>query len=258
MFQIIAYIKFLITSTKRRHIGSPFVYDLITKCFHNREKLSAYTKLNAYRNELLNNNDTINVTDFGAGSRVFKSNKRAINAIAKNAGITPKRAKLLLRLTKYFRLKNVLELGTSLGLGTSAISFGNTNTKITTLEGCPETAKIAQHQFEKHQLKNIQSVVCNFSDYLETIPSKHTFDLIYFDGNHQKEPTIRYFNKLVNFATNDSIYIFDDIHWSEEMEEAWEYIKTHPKVTISIDTFFWGIIFFRKEQKTQEHFKIKL
>ena len=41
------------------------------------------------------------------------------------------------------------------------------------------------------------------------------------------------------------------------MSEAWEFIKTHEKVTVSIDTFFWGIVFFRKEQ-VKEHFTIRV
>ena len=81
--------------------------------------------------------------------------------------------------------------------------------------------------------------------------------MIYFDGNHQKEATLQYFNQLLKTAHNDSVFIFDDIHWSKEMTEAWETIKNHPKVTVTIDTFFWGFVFFRKEQ-VKEHFIVRL
>ena len=56
---------------------------------------------------------------------------------------------------------------------------------------------------------------------------------------------------------NDSIFIFDDINWSKGMQEAWNKIKAHPQVSVSIDTFFWGMVFFRKEQ-VKEHFKIRV
>lgn len=258
MFQIIAYIKFLITSIGNQRINSFFLDDLITKCFNNKNKQPIYAKLDSYRVDLLSNNQTITVTDFGAGSRVFKSNKRAINAIAKNAGISNKRAQLLLRLSQYFNFKNALELGTSLGLGTSALAFGNPNTKITTLEGCPETASVAQQQFKKHQLNNIKSVTTDFSDYLKNIPKEQSFDLIYFDGNHQKEATLTYFNDLINHTDNNSVLIFDDIHWSKEMEEAWEKIKQHPKVINTVDTFFWGFVFLNPKEQQKEHYKIRL
>jgi predicted O-methyltransferase YrrM len=255
MFQVIAYFRFLVASTNEHGVHSPFVYDLMTKCFYNTQKLPVYKQLRHYRAALLHNKNTINVTDFGAGSRVFKSSSRPISAIAKTAGITQKRAQLLARLTQYFNFRNVLELGTSLGLGTSAIAFANPNTKITTLEGCPETAAIAKAQFKEHQLENITAITTDFSNYLNS--STQMYDLVYFDGNHQKKPTLSYFNNLVEHVTNDSLFIFDDIHWSKDMEEAWSIIKNHPKVSITIDTFYWGFVFFRTEHKHKEHFIIR-
>lgn len=256
MFQIIAYIKFLFKSSNEHGVHSPFVFDLITKCFYDKKTYSAYKNLSVYRNELLNNNNNIQVSDFGAGSRVFKSNTRSISAIAKTAGISSKRAKLLTRLGNYFDFTNTLELGTSLGLATSAIAYGSPKATITTLEGCPETSKIAQQQFKKHELNNINALVTDFSPFLQN--DKSCYDLVYFDGNHQKKATLEYFNSLINFADNYSVFIFDDIHWSKEMEEAWSEIKKHPKVTITIDTFFWGFAFFRAETKHKEHFHIRL
>jgi len=236
-------------------VHSPFVFDLITKCFYNKTQQSAYQKLKLYRAELLKNGSNILVTDFGAGSRVFKSNTRAVSAIANTAGITKKRAQLLTRLSQYFGFDTVLELGTSLGLASSAIAFGNPKTKITTLEGCPQTSKIAQQQFKKHQLNNITPIVTDFSSFLNK--GSLAYDLIYFDGNHQKEATLEYFNSLIDNTSKDSVFIFDDIHWSKEMEESWEEIKNHPKVSVTIDTFFWGYVFFRTETKHKEHFIIR-
>jgi predicted O-methyltransferase YrrM len=203
----------------------------------------------------LQNYNTIEVTDFGAGSKVFKSNKREIAKIARTAGITAKRAELLFRIVKYFKPDSVLEIGTSLGLATSALSLGNPSSKIITLEGCPETSKMAQSQFGKFDFRNLKLINTEFVEGLSDFRLS-TFDLIYFDGNHQKEATLEYFNLLLPTATNDSVWIFDDIHWSVEMEQAWELIKKNPKVTVTIDTFQWGLVFFRKEQE-KEHFVIR-
>jgi predicted O-methyltransferase YrrM len=214
--------------------------------------------LKAFREALLTNKKTIDVTDFGAGSRVFTSNRREISKIAQTAGITPKRAKLLFRITNYFQPETILEIGTSLGLATSALALGNPKAKITTVEGCPETAKVAQQQFEKFDIKNINSRVSEFEKYLKNNNLQPTtYNLIYFDGNHQKEATLNYFELLLPTITNESVWIFDDIHWSADMEEAWEIIKNHPKVTVTIDTFQWGFVFFRLEQE-KEHFTIRV
>jgi predicted O-methyltransferase YrrM len=238
-------------------VHSPFVFDLVTKCFYDKKNYPEYSILKNYRNSLLENKSTIEVTDFGAGSRVFKSNTRAINQIAKNAGISPKRAELLFRIVNYFQPSTILEIGTSLGLATSALSLGNKNSKIITLEGCPNTMSIAKNQCQLQNLNNIEFVNTKFEDYLKNPePETRNPKLIYFDGNHSKKATLDYFELLLPTITNDSVWIFDDIHWSSDMEEAWEIIKNHPKVTVTIDTFQWGIVFFRVEQE-KEHFVIR-
>jgi predicted O-methyltransferase YrrM len=234
------------------------VFNLITKCFYDRKSKPEYSILKNYRNLLLKNKNLIEVTDFGAGSKVFKSNTREISKIAKTAGISLKRAKLLFRVADYFQPEAILEIGTSLGLATSALALGNPKAKIITLEGCTETSKIAQEQFAKFGLTNINFVVTEFSTYFKTINQKpQTINFIYFDGNHSKKATLNYFEGLLPTITNDCIWIFDDIHWSTEMEEAWESIKNHPKVKVTIDTFQWGFVFFRKEQE-KEHFIIRV
>lgn len=250
-----SYIKFLWHSKNQHGVHSPFVFDLVTKCFYDKTQKQEYYVLKEYRNSLLQNKNTIEVTDFGAGSRVFKSNTRQISKIAQTAGISPKRAELLFRITNYFQPKNILEIGTSLGLATSALSLGNLNTTITTLEGCPETSGVAQKQFHEFGFGNIESEVTEFSSFLKNLPHA-TFDFIYFDGNHSKQATLAYFELLLPTITNDSVWIFDDIHWSADMEEAWEIIQNHPKVTVTIDTFQWGLVFFRYEQE-KEHFVIR-
>lgn len=267
LFQIKAFLKFLWHSKNQHGVHSPFVFSLVTKCFYDKktkpapsesEQAKQYKTLKHYRNELLRNKNTIEVTDFGAGSRVFKSNIRQVSKIAETAGITPKRAELLYRIANYFQPQSVLEIGTSLGLATSALSLGSPNAKIKTLEGCPETSGVAQSQFQKFNFKNIEPVVTEFKDYFsKTATENCNWDLIYFDGNHSKKATLEYFDMLLPTVTNDTLWIFDDIHWSEDMEAAWEIIKNHPKVTVTIDTFQWGLVFFRYEQE-KEHFVIRM
>ena len=256
-FQIKSYVQFLWYSKNEHAVHSPFVFNLITKCFYDRKPKPEYRVLNNYRKSLLVNINTIEVTDFGAGSKVFKSNTRAIAQIVKTVGITSKRAELLFRITNYFQSESILEIGTSLGLASSAMALGNKNAKLTTLEGCPETAKIAQNQFQEFELTNITSVVTPFESYLNNLELETSkFKLIYFDGNHSKKATLDYFEKLIPTITNETVWIFDDIHWSADMAEAWKFIKKHPKVTVTIDTFQWGLVFFRREQP-KEHFIIR-
>jgi len=230
---------------------------MVTKCFYKKTSKNNNSEFLKFKRELLQDNSIIKVTDFGAGSKVFKNDQRKIAQIAKHVGISNKRARLLIRLIKYFNPNTILEIGTSLGIATSAMQIGNSSSKITTLEGCPEIAEKAKQQFEKFSFSSINLIVGNFKETLAKTISNQRYDFIYFDGNHQKKPTLDYFESCLKTIHNDSFFIFDDIHWSKEMEETWETIKKHKKVKVTIDTFQWGIVFFRKEQ-VKEHFSIRV
>ncbi len=251
-----SYLRFLWHSGNQHGLHSPFVFDLVTKCFYNKENRKSYRVLSAHREALVRDTRVISVDDFGSGSKFFKSSLRAVNAIAKNAGISPKRAKMLNRLVDYYEVEEVLEIGTSVGLATMALAVDNSKAKITTVEGCAETAAIAAEYFSKFGISNITSEVAKFEDFIKDIPSEKKYDLIYFDGNHTKEATISYFESLLKTTHNNTVWIFDDIHWSKEMTEAWVFIKKRPEVIVTVDTFQWGFVFFRQEQ-VKQHFVIR-
>jgi predicted O-methyltransferase YrrM len=231
------------------------VYNLVTKCFYDQSKYEVYKTILNYKKELLKNKKKINVTDLGIGSHATKQHERFISEIAKNAGTTNKRAQLLFRLVTYFKADAILELGTSLGIATQAMSLANPKANITTIEGCSAISKFTKANFETHHLKNTTLITGDFDDVVKEI-SSNAYDVIFFDGNHEKEATLHYFETLLQTSHNNSVFIFDDIYWSKSMTDAWESIKQHPKVTITVDTFFWGFVFFRKEQ-LKEHFTIR-
>ncbi len=250
-----SYIKFIRLAKNRHGVHSPFVYGLVTNCFNDKTKYPEYEILKSHRKALRSDTSMVEMKDFGQGSRVFKGNARKVSAVVKNAGMKKKRQKLLFRLAKYFKSETVLELGTSLGLGTVALSLSNEFSAIHTVEGCPNTLSKAQEYFEKFNLHNIQIHQELFSEFLENTSTQ--FDLIFIDGDHNGERTLGYFNSLLKKVHNNSVIIFDDIYWSKDMTAAWQKIIANEKVTVSIDTFQWGLVFFRKEQSKQ-HFVIRL
>jgi len=254
-YQVKSYFLFLIKSSNQHGVHSPFVYDLITKCVYDTSKYTSYHTLKDIRKRLLQNNKSISITDFGAGSRVFKSDEREISSIAKNAGISYKRQKLLFRISRYFQSKKILEFGTSVGLATSALALSE-KSNVDTVEGCKNTSEIAQSIFSEYNLNNINLHTSTFENFISKSNSE-VYDLIYVDGNHNKEKTLEYFSYLLHKVTNNSVIIFDDIYWSPQMNEAWLEICQNNKVTVSIDMFYWGLIFFRKEQQ-KEHFVIRM
>jgi len=250
---------YLKASSSRGHgIHSPFVFDLITKVLNDKRHYPEYDQVEGLRQQLLTDKTVLNIQDFGAGSSVTRTDQRTIASIARSAAKPKKFGQLLFRMVKMYQPKTILEIGTSLGISTSYLSLANPGSNIITLEGAKEVAAIAKNNFTTLGLQNISIIEGNFDHVLSSvISSLPTVDLVFIDGNHRREPTERYFRELMSKTNNESVLVFDDIHWSREMEQAWETIKEHPSVRGSIDLFFIGVVFFRKEFREKQHFKIR-
>lgn len=246
-------------------IHSPFVYELATKILPDKRPYEGYKQAETVRKQLLRDTTLIDVTDYGAGAGNDgkKLYQRAIKDIARTSAKPPKLAKLLHRLCAHYKPKYLLELGTSLGVSTiyqaTAVATNHpTNYTFITLEGSESTATIARKNFAECGLENnVQVGVGNFDDtlplYLKQFPQ---LDYVFFDGNHRYQPTIDYFHQCLPLAHENTLFVFDDIRWSDEMERAWEEIKNHPQVTVTVDLFFMGLVFFRKGQAKQ-HFTVR-
>lgn len=243
---------------KGHGVHSPFVFDFIIQVLNDKKHYEAYDKIEALRKKLQQDETVLTIEDFGAGSRVNSHKERQVSAIAKTALKPKKFGQLLFRIVKYYQRKNILELGTSLGVTTSYLAAANENAQVITMEGASEVAAVARKNFDSLSLKNIHIIRGNFDNTLPTLLKENSkLDLAFIDGNHRKEPTLQYFRQLLKVVNDQSVLIFDDIHWSEEMEEAWEKIKDHPAVTLTIDLFFIGLVFFRKENKAKQNFSIR-
>lgn len=243
---------------KGHGVHSPFVYNFITKVLNNNQQDSFSNTIEAYRDTLLANNTFVEVWDKGAGSRKLANNKRKISAIAKAALKPKKYSRLLGSIVSHFKPSLVVELGTSLGITTSYLAAANQEGKVITMEGAPNVANEARKTFAQLGLQNIELLEGDFDEILPPFMNNSSpIGLAYIDGNHKLEPTIRYFNYLKEKSNEDAVFIFDDIHWSEEMETAWAEIKKDPAVTLTIDLFFIGLVFFRKAQQEKEHFIIR-
>jgi predicted O-methyltransferase YrrM len=249
---------FTASSGKGHGIHSPFVFEFITKVLNDKTNYPAYKQVEDLRQQLLKNKKLLSIDDMGAGSTVSKTNQRTIASIAKNAAKTEKFGQLLYRMVKYYQPETILELGTSLGITTSYLAKANPDAKVITLEGAKPVAAIANENFTTLQIPNIEVIEGNFDDTLLPVTGQlSTVDFAFIDGNHRLQPTKKYFETLLLKANNLSIIILDDIHWSREMEQAWQYCKDHSSVTLSIDLFFIGILIFRKEIKGKQHFSIR-
>jgi len=254
------YINYYLTASNSKGHGmhSPFVFEFITKILNDKTLYPTYEKVEALRNQILKDNTILEVEDFGAGSVIDKKSKRSVSSIAKNAAKPKKFGQLLFRMVKHYQPATILELGTSLGITTSYLSLAKSDARLITMEGSKEIADFAKGNLRNLGIRNVEIIEGNFDDALSSVVrGLSSVDLSFIDGNHRQEPTERYFKDLLAKTNNDSILVFDDIHWSTEMEAAWETIKKNAAVTCSIDLFFIGIVFFRKEFKEKQHFTVR-
>ena len=237
---------------------SPFVFDFILNVLNDKTVYPEYKKIENIRKQLLQNKNFIEVEDFGAGSGVVKTNTRRIDKIAASSLKPKKYAQLLYRIIKYYQPHQIIEIGTSFGITTSYLAAAHSTANVITHEGATKIASIAIENFNSLNLNNIKLKQGDFeSTLMGTIAAIDSLDFAFIDGNHRKKPTWDYFELLLTKSNENSIFIFDDIHWSSEMEQVWEEIKLHPAVTLSIDLFFIGIVFFKKDFKVKQHFNIR-
>ncbi len=269
--RLFKFIKYYIASHSANKIHSPFVFDLYTNVITDQNPFYVFDKIEDLRLILENDSRKIMVTDFGAGKTKSGEGdflrKKSLKGITRKSATATKFGQLLFRLVNKFQPNTILEIGTSLGLGTMYLATPNKNAKVITMEGCKEISKIAKLNFEKLGVKNVEQVTGNFEENLVSVLKKITqesalaggncnVDFVFFDGNHRKEATLNYFELCLGKSSTETIFVFDDIHWSDEMEEAWEEIKRNQKVKVTIDLFQFGIVFFRKEL-TKEDFVLR-
>jgi predicted O-methyltransferase YrrM len=250
---ILDYLKYYFTSGNRHHVHSPFLYAFVDDVMKDRPE-PEFQKFEAIRNKLQRDHTYIEMQDFGAGGQGKR--KRKISAVACNSAKPAKYCRLLYRIVRHFQPKTMLELGTSLGISALYQAAGNKNGILITIEGDPASAAIAEQNFQKTG-SNIRLVTGNFHDLLPALlPGIEKPDYVFIDGDHRLKATLSLFNLCLQHAHNGTVFIFDDINWSDEMKAAWTDIKNHPQVTATIDVFMFGIVFINKDL-SKEHFRIR-
>ncbi|MFH0895122.1 MAG: class I SAM-dependent methyltransferase [Bacteroidota bacterium] len=253
---IFDYLQYKLTSKNRHGIHSPFVYEFLDKVICDQTLYPEYKRIEAVRRCLTNCKETLVQEDYG-GSEVPILKEKSISYITKNSCKNKKYGRLLFRIARYYKPLTILELGTSLGISTMYLAKGSLQSKVFTIEGCLKTSIKAKENFERAGIKNIIQFTGTFDDKLpEVLEKSGQPDLVFFDGNHYKEPSLKYFNACIECAPDNAIFIFDDIRWSRQMKEVWALLCADPRINISVDLFTMGILFIRNGQ-TKQHFRIR-
>lgn len=253
IFQITSYFKYYWQATTLHHIHSPFCYQLLEVMLDDQKKYYDFEMLEAYRDRLLKDGSLLTVEDHGAGSRINNQKKRKVSTIAKSALSAKAQCQQIFRLIQELKPNMILELGTSLGLSASYMAKARSNTIVHTIEGSKAIYDFANKEFKAFELNNIKSHFGRFNEVLPNLLKAHSFDLIFIDGHHDYQATLDYFHQIKKEVDQDCVFIFDDINWSNGMQQAWKELKQSEGVKLSIDLFYYGILFFNVDTKEPLH-----
>ena len=252
------YLRHLIQAKKPSQLHSPYLFDLLTFVHDRNRKYYAFEVIERHRRELRGDRSKITVHDMGAGSRISGTAKtRRVSAIARRALASPRRCERYFRLATYLKATTIVEIGTSLGISTAYLAAACGSGYVYGLEGATEVLKKAQQTADRFHLHNLHLIPGHFDQSLPAVLQEIPYpDLILIDGNHQYAATMRYFELVKHHRNPSTIIVVDDIRWSREMHQAWQEIQNDPDVTVSLDCFSYGIVFFRKEFRERIALKI--
>ena len=230
-------ISYLIRSKENEKLPDVFNEFILDSTF----QMSSFIDCCEYRVNMLADNTELNVSDFGTG----KSGLRKVKQIAKKSSTEPRYGGVMQKIIDSFTIGTALELGTSVGVGTMFLAKANPKVKVTTVDGCPETCEFAKNEFAKRKIGNVEFINDNFDHLFDSNTlNGQRFELVYIDGNHTYEATIKYFDKIVKkHCGQKSIIVVDDINWSREMFDAWTEISSRMPESLRLNLFRMGIVF---------------
>ena len=252
LFDIKVRLQYILRAHYRKGhwVHSPFTFHTLNYVIFERTPYYSFNIIESLRQQLLHDNTTLTLQPLGTSQAKTTTIAREL----KNSTKSPRQAQLLQRLCASNQSHYIIELGTNLGLSTAYLASNNSNSQVYTLEGQPQLCQIAQQNFKQLHLNYIQLIEGIINNTLPTLIQQiPQIDLIFIDANHQYQATINYYKLAKSKVHKNTIIVFDDIHWSEGMQQAWNEIRQDPDIRLAIDIFHMGIVWFNTDIPKQHY-----
>ena len=279
LHRIWSYVRHVLTAwnTTGEGIHSPYLFEIVRFIMRDENTFYCFADIERRREMLEACTDVLDVVDYGSrGSQSGTHIQRRVCDIAKGHLESPKVGQLLFRLIHFMghhdqRPLHILELGTSLGITTAYLALPDSRNSVLTMEGSGEVLRVAKGVWKALRIENIDWREGNIDDTLpcadDTLfkcarvkqdeSSYEKWDLVFVDANHIYEATKRYVDFLLPLMTEKGIIAVDDIHYSQEMEQAWKALQQDPRVTTSMDLYHLGLLFVDPHY-LKRHYKIRI
>ncbi len=219
------------------------------------QEREAEESINEIRGELEASIDSIQMRDFGAGTRgnllssERKPTARRIREIYKRAAASPNWGLFMFRLARALNPQSVLELGTNLGVSAlhiaAALEINQRGARLITIEGDPTLSEIARTNIVRLGHEERATVLTGrFDDILPDCLEEHgPFDLVFIDGHHEEAATHRYFEMIKPYLMPGACVAFDDIEPFRPVRKAWKRIIATEPNSGTVDLLGIGLWF---------------
>lgn len=231
-------------------VHSPFVFNLITKVIEEKCSYYSFYDIELLRRELYYREDKLPCPDRSHPGRM---KYRQIGEIVYCEAIKPSHGKLLFRLANYFKSQRILQIGPNVGISTLYLTSYAKEVRCIALENVPQFAEIARQVFERAG-KHIDLRVGSYASLLpQALRDLGEVDLVYFNTLYEQQHTEALFESCLPYVGDWTLFVFEGIKSSQRMRAFWDAVCARPEVTVTIDLYTMGIVFFNPKLHKQNY-----
>lgn len=251
------YLTHRLVAKTRHGTHSPFVYKLTDEVIYDFSAKKIDDSVEQQRKKLFDDDSSLILTENNECLGQLKLQQTTVKRLAKKLTNKKEVDRLIYRLVANRQPAVSLQIGTGLGVSAAYFSMANSRNPVKIIECEPEFSTVAQRIFSNLGIDNVELRTGNLQQLLHhTLLNSTKLDIVYFNKFKDGETLFNLFGLCLAKADENSMFIIKGIYSDPSTKTMWAKIKELPEVTVTVDLFWIGLVYFKKDQ-AEEHFKIK-